>query len=467
MGRSKRGKRGHGKNNRRFDSLAGATRRGRKTTSRLPGELESLLTSAHADARLDGVVGLGKCGPEVVETLGFFKIINDRINDSDARVRLHAVGSLGLFCNTAHVAQLYGEGGVPIALVGLLKRETDPECRKHCINLLCMIAENWDGADAIVESLLESNQHGIFFQEEDALRLLLICTDSNYELCKRLSKLAPLVQEFLKCNQLMMFGVLCNLHVPNSHIKLIEYAPQDDEKPLYFQILTNSVCCNEEEDIELVRSRADAYLSLPEFLPRLISMFDQQDTAVLACGVLDNIIQNASSDSIPIFEPVFRLIVTASAQLTEEQNEPLEAVTDAATALLWSLFRRNRSWNIDIDALLSVLENHFLSQVTRCNLVGVVGILATVTQTARLATVLACCTDNQSIMVTAQAVDSIIDVFSDDALDGMFRQLKLMKVLTGVLPRLQQSVDDKFLLADREQLENVCDFLQQFIDYKR
>ena len=432
----------------------------------LPPVLFSGLSSVSADDRLDACVALGRVGVEALGTPGLLRVMVDRVNDADERVRLHAVGALSLMCTNSEAASTMGREGIAVALVGLLKHEKETQCRIHCMDLLCVIAEHWEGCDGIVESLLESTQRGLFFRDDTALKLLLICTDSNSDLCNRLASRTDLVHEFVAVNKLMMLGVLSNLRSPTVHVALMGVIPSLEEREIYFEILTNSVCSDDDNDA-LARIRADAYVSNPIFLASLVTILEGDDDvmATRACNLLDNVVQNATNGTLGLAP--MGVLCRVCAQLNEEQNETKEQLADACSALLWSVFRRHSKTNINIDDLVKLLENHFLPQLARVNIVGILGIVASETQTSRLAVVLAGCSSHLSIMVAMQSADCIIDVFSDDDLDAIFRSIKMKQVLKALVPRFKSSLADRHLLADRETLENVLENLEAFIDYKK
>jgi hypothetical protein len=225
------------------------------------------------------------------------------------------------------------------------------------------------------------------------------------------------------------------------------------------------------------------------------------------CGLLDNISQNAPALALAsgllqrLWQATYRLLSRACAEAAvldegdmgaegqaagaggnSAQGPRFEELLDAVSALSWSLARRGQQLPqgalvvpaAHVAGVCEALRGN-LSPVTRANLAGLCGALASVGPAAtadpadlrRLTVALSNLAADTSPVVAAQAVDSLIDVFAEEARDELFDQINLQPALQGAVPRFRSLLQDRDLRADREVLQGITQNLVAFLQYKK
>jgi hypothetical protein len=229
------------------------------------------------------------------------------------------------------------------------------------------------------------------------------------------------------------------------------------------------------------------------------------------CGLLDNISQNAPTQALGggllqrLWQAAYRLLSRACAEAaaldegdmgaegegegkaagagrSAAQGPRFEELLDAVSALSWSLARRGQQLPqgalvvpaAHVAGLCEALRGS-LSHVTRANLAGLCGVLASVGPAApadqadlrRLTVALSNLAADTSPVVAAQAVDSLIDVFAEEARDELFDQLNLLPALQGSVSRFRSLLQDRDLRADRDVLQGITQNLVAFLQYKK
>ncbi|GBG27337.1 Hypothetical Protein FCC1311_035592 [Hondaea fermentalgiana] len=222
-----------------------------------------------------------------------------------------------------------------------------------------------------------------------------------------------------------------------------------------------------------------------------------QELAPRACGLLDNLVQNASLARVAALDPqgmgtagiqVLSAMLIAADQGGEDAMTSLEDFADMMTAFLWSLARRVAasreemgpkdtplSWklsNEQLGVLVAALQQE-LPPNARANTVGVLGVLGmdfTAWDTdamTRIGTAVLGAVTDVSLLVVTQAMDSAIDIFAADELHELFVRLSGLSVLKTALPRLRACLNDSAARIDPQVVALVLSNGEDFVQYKQ
>lgn len=223
-----------------------------------------------------------------------------------------------------------------------------------------------------------------------------------------------------------------------------------------------------------------------------------QELAPRACGLLDNLVQNASVEQVVVLDPqgmwnatfaVFEAILKTMASEGDNAVAALEDFITMMTAFQWSLIRRviqiqdesnkmsRGALSLDISpaqlALLLDARDSGIPPHARVNIVGMLGVLGATfnrwdSETlSKIGSGLLNSVVDASIFVAIQAIDSSIDMFSADELHDLFMNLKGLEVLKSAIPRLKLCLDDQDSRIDRQNVDLVKTNAEDFVEYKR
>jgi len=236
---------------------------------------------------------------------------------------------------------------------------------------------------------------------------------------------------------------------------------------ILLETLTN-VCTISENGV------ADLIVRTSSIVKRCVNLLQDPsvDLKTRACGLLDNLVQSCSDNVFDDFEPP--KIWVAISDLLKSFPETMEnpPLIESSTALTWSIVRRwPGSSNADgiSNVLISMIENDTSSHQARTNAIGCLGCIGAKQDsllTKTIAGALCKWIRDVSPLVIVQCMDSLIEIFADDAKDPLFKELNVIEVMKTSKSRLTAIAKANGPLVDQEFATQTLENCVNFISYK-
>mmetsp|Transcript_7400 Transcript_7400/g.11855 ORF Transcript_7400/g.11855 Transcript_7400/m.11855 type:complete len:551 (-) Transcript_7400:265-1917(-) len=380
---------------------------GRVARAKAAVALLHALEQGDVDARVQACIALGNMfddpekSPTVIKALSehnAFRVLVDRVCDSDQQVRLHACGALSTIAR-AGGPRLCGRlacDGVPTAALSRLTRSDESLETQICaVDLLCDLSNMSEQALGIFQDasalatlfeVLGKDELG-----EEVARLLHIVTENNESLSRFIleaGRVSSLESAVVACHEqglsklkteLHVLGALGNIARYSANLEVLDIAKvctramdmctsiltasTDEEgvgevRLLVLEVLTN-ICASIDLGHQEQRNErcADILVHSKGLLGALgviLKGCEEQlqlespdgvilQTGTHVCGLVDNIIQNTSvvleMNPQEIWQTCYRLfgLLTMRQDNTDGVEEEF---TDAVSALGWSTLRR-------------------------------------------------------------------------------------------------------------------------------
>eukprot|EP01121_Diplochlamys_sp_Union-15-3_P015594 TRINITY_DN5193_c0_g1_i1.p1 TRINITY_DN5193_c0_g1~~TRINITY_DN5193_c0_g1_i1.p1 ORF type:complete len:294 (-),score=43.89 TRINITY_DN5193_c0_g1_i1:27-809(-) len=240
-------------------------------------------------------------------------------------------------------------------------------------------------------------------------------------------------------------------------------------------ILSSGVCSKVISKCTYPAARVQQLLSTYPALKFYLNTFSVMQSRGLGCLV--NILLVASVNELGDVLGMWRFLVSICSDLMVLPTlyfEPLEEVT----AAMWTLLRKIPKNSPLVEIQKGTMEGILIlakdprSVQVRTNAIGMLGVLgqqaAFLTLLPDIGNLLLGFLSDTSVLVVVEAVNAILDIFADDALDDLVTKLNMLPQLEQVLPKLSKLVKDTSednIMLDR--LDEARLNTKRFLEYKK